>query len=319
MLYQNFYPKWESYYRSQLSVNCSSELNLYHTLPSNSPAHNAACIDTALCMMDRTVKNVESQTASTGVLLGLLASILSILGSSPVELGLLTTSRPLLSLLLALAAPVINPLRLFEYVDPKSMLEGLQKSLKVKPTQQRVSPWLVVTVQFALAIAAVVNVTMVSYDLYSKAFSVVLACRHRYHIFLWSLGVPAALWVAGFVALMSRSEFQLVGRSHVVATRWVRLLEWASRWPGNEVTLCREQGRRHFHWNQENGWFFWVSQALALGTVGHIFYGTAVLSGYQFIAPSDALGIVARYVASAWVSRLILRSELAGMAAKIDL
>ena len=268
--------------------------------------------------MENTVKNVESQTASTGVLLGLLPSILSILGSSPVELGLLSTSRPILSLLLALAAPVINPLRLFDYTDPKNMLAELKMGVKMT-THGTVTSLLVVILQVALALAAVANVTLVSYDLYNKAFSVVLACRYRYHIFLWNLVIPAALWVGGLLSLMSRSRFELASASQVVPPWTVRLREWMRRWPGNEASLCGEQNRRRFFWDRENKRYFWLSQALALGTVAHIFYGTAMLSGYQFVAPADALTIVARYVASAWVSRLILRSELAGLAGKTDL
>ncbi|KAF2625173.1 hypothetical protein BU25DRAFT_123988 [Macroventuria anomochaeta] len=187
-------------------------------------------------------------------------------------------------------------------------------------TRRREISVLIVGLQFVLAIAAVVNVTTVAFDLYSKAYSVVIACRYRYQIFLWNVLV-AALWLAGFLSLMSRSCFELVQGGHAVApqsgTSWsVRLRDWVKRWPGNEFSVCVQHEERRFYWNPENQWYFWFSQALTLGTVAHIFYGTAILSGYQFIAPSDALGVVARYVASAWVSRLILRSELAGLSAR---
>ena len=322
MLYRDFYPKWKHYYTTQSHGNCSAEFDLYQnqTLPTRQ--HNAACIDMALCLMQNSVKNIQSQTASTGVLLGLLPSILSILGSNPVELGLLSTRRPVLSLLLALAAPVVNPIRLFDYVNPKDMLTKLKQEVNKTKRKKMISA-LIVFCQFVLAIAAVANITMVAADLYSKAYSIIIACSGRYLIFLWNV-LAALLWLAGRRSLMSRSRFELIQGGTAGApqsgTSWPdRLYNRAKRWLGHEFSTCVQHEERGFYWNPENQWYFWYSQALALGTVGHILFGTAILSGYQFIAPVDALWIVVRYAASAWISRLILKSELAGLSAQTEI
>lgn len=322
MLYHDFYPKWKSYYDMLSEEDCSTNLTLYQSITSKDTRWSAACIDTALCLMDNSVKNVEAQTAVTGVLLGLLPSILSILGSSPVELALLSNSRPVLSLLLALAAPVVNPIRLFDYVSPRDILVNLKDGAQVAQKQKRTSAWIAV-IQFVLAAAAVLNVTLIALDLYHKAYSVVLGCNHRYQIFIWDYLV-AALWLGGLLALKSRSHFEpLHGRPAGGPTGGASLLSrlrtQMQLWMRSEFAICANHEDRRFVWGAENWAYFLFSQAVALGTVGHIFYGTAILSSYQFIAPIDALGLLARYVASAWISRLILRSELSGLAARTTL
>jgi hypothetical protein len=313
MLYQEFYPKWNSYWKRQLIPNCSKQLGLYQ---NSSTTSNAACIDTALCMIDNSVKNIETQTASTGVLLGLLPTILSILESSPVELGLLGTSRPVLSLLLTLAAPVVNPIRLFDCINPMDTLKNSEEGLKIT-SKRRGASTLIAASQLVLAIAAVVNVTTVAVDLYGKAWSVVLACKYRWMIFLWNYLV-AALWLGGYLSLLSRSRFEPVRGGPATATRsntscTVRILDWVKQWPRNELSICGRQEDQYFYWDRENKRYVFFSQVLTLGAVAHIFYGTAIFSGYQFIAPTDAVGIMARYIASAWISRLILTYELAGL------
>jgi len=55
---------------------------------------------------------------------------------------------------------------------------------------------------------------------------------------------------------------------------------------------------------------------LNFGIVVHIFLGTLTLSGLLFISATDAIGIVARFVASTVVSQLIFTYELSGIKKK---
>ena len=311
-MYEQFFPTWSPYYNAILQQNCSSELRLYQTTH-----HNSACIDTALCMMEKTVKNVESQTASTGVLLGLMPSVLSILGPSPVDMCLLSTRRPLLSLLLTLGAPVVSPIRLFDSIEPREILKTSSQSIS-RAEKNKLLAGIIAVLQHFLALAAVANITMVAFELHTKAYSVVVACSGRYNIYGWTFSAAALHWL-GLAAFKSRARFEPHGRPATLPPGkrlHLRLRATLERWAGNEFSRCNQHKLREFHWGPENKIYLYITQIMAAGVVAQIIYGTAILSGYQFVAPMDAFILVSRYAVSTWVCRAILTSELSGLAAQ---
>jgi hypothetical protein len=156
-------------------------------------------------MMSHTVKNVESQTASTAVLLGLMPSVLSILGSSPVEMSLLSTRRPVLSLLLVMGAPVFNPIRLFDYINPQAILRGSSESVDTD-VKHKVPPWVIAVLHHLLAFGAAANIARVAYELHTRAYSVVAACRGSFQIYIWTFSV-IILHGLGLAAFSTRSRY----------------------------------------------------------------------------------------------------------------
>lgn len=318
-LFQDLYPKWDSYWRDILAdVNkCNSTLKWYWNSSTNLTAFNIAYAETAFCMIGKTEKNIETQTASTGVLLGLLPTILSIMGSNPVELPLLSTHRPLLCFLLVVSVPVVNPVRPFDFVSPGDILKNMMDQ-GIPPQSGGTSSGgsiIIVALQYLIAIGNVLNVIWMTVDLYGRSWSVVLACTYRYLVFFWSFLV-IALWLGGILTLFTRAEF---GPLHLYGTP--QMTPWPDRfvnalrsWPKKDISVCEEHEEQYFSWSKENGWFLATSQILTAETVAHIFFGHAIFSSFQFIAPIDSAIIVTRYLASACVSRLLLRFELVGLA-----
>jgi hypothetical protein len=109
--------------------------------------------------------------ASAAVFLGLKPTILAVAGSTLAETTLLSARRPLLAFLLAMGSPSVPPLRAFHHEDVPKMLErrkgglGLRKSSVNDSTTMKA---IIITTEFALALAAIVNVVLVSYELGMK-------------------------------------------------------------------------------------------------------------------------------------------------------
>lgn len=315
-LYRNFFPKWRGYWEHILPQYCSKQLRLYQTQPVGSTAHVFNCIETAHCMMKHYPTEVESQTASTAVLLGMIPSVLSILGSSPVELSLLSTRRPMLSLLLVLGAPVVNPIRLFDYINPEAILKSSSESANTEG-KNRIPPRIVALLQHLFAFGAAANIAIIAFELNTKAYSVIAACRGSFMIYAWTFSV-IILYGLGLVAFGSRSRYEsshdeIPPTSQSGKQLHLRLRAALGHWADHEFSTCSQHERRIFHWRKENNTYLFTTQALAVGTISHIFYGSALLAGYQFVAPIDALSLIGRWATSAWISRLILKLELSGM------
>lgn len=328
-MYEQFFPKWSDYYNDILQQNCSSELRQYQTTH-----HNTACVDTALCMMENSVKNVESQTASTGVLLGLMPTLLLILGSSPVDISLLSTRRPLLSLLLTLGAPVVNPIGLFDLTEPWEILRTSPRSTNTAGNTNTAGSTntagknkqlarIIVVLQYVFALAAVVNIIILAFELYTKAYSVVTSCRWRSHIFGWTFA-PAALHSMGLLVFKLRARFTpppgLPSTPPPGKPLHLQLRATLERWADNEFSRCKQHEKREFHWDSENHKYLcWcITQTIAVGVVAQIIYGTAILSGYQFVQPLNASLLILRYFLSTWVCRVILISELSGLVTQTE-
>ncbi|KAK0736677.1 hypothetical protein B0T21DRAFT_367345 [Apiosordaria backusii] len=60
----------------------------------------------------------------------------------------------------------------------------------------------------------------------------------------------------------------------------------------------------------------WVT---SIATVSHIIYGTLIFSSILFVSTSDAIQIVARFVTSTVICRVILVFEIAGMQQSIEI
>jgi len=85
------------------------------------------------------------------------------------------------------------------------------------------------------------------------------------------------------------------------------------RWLRREFVSCLWQEKAEFVWGPQSVTYVLLSLSQALLCVGHILYGTAIFSSQLFIMPTDAVIIVARYVASALVCRAVLVFEITGM------
>lgn len=67
----------------------------------------------------------------------------------------------------------------------------------------------------------------------------------------------------------------------------------------------------------ESTLFIFLTWVTSITTVSHIIYGTLIFSSILFISTSDAVQIVARFVASTVVCRVILVFEITGMQQRV--
>lgn len=93
------------------------------------------------------------------------------MGNSITEISLLLSRRPLLSYLLAFAAPIIRPFPPFCYPNPLDTL-AVQRDRAPYPHFGRPVQAAVSTAQYLIVAAAVANVTLVAYDLSTKSIFV---------------------------------------------------------------------------------------------------------------------------------------------------
>ncbi|MCJ1266985.1 hypothetical protein MMC22_006870 [Lobaria immixta] len=77
------------------------------------------------CILDNTNEKRNTTMGSASVALALTPPLLAGLGQSLAEISLLSSQRPVLSVLLALGAPAMFPNRIFEYTHPPDALSYL--------------------------------------------------------------------------------------------------------------------------------------------------------------------------------------------------
>jgi len=127
-LFEEFYPRDEEELTAIMANNCSSTFHQYLNTPYTSifgPVH--ACSQVISCLLSNSSEATKANMASANVLLGLIPTILALLGSTTPELSLLSSRRPFLAFLLSIGSPVVNPVRAFMYHDPVVALQKGQQ------------------------------------------------------------------------------------------------------------------------------------------------------------------------------------------------
>ncbi|RDW93828.1 uncharacterized protein DSM5745_01150 [Aspergillus mulundensis] len=114
------------------------------------------------CILEQTSEAIKGDISGAVIALGLMPSILTLLGSNTAELALLARRRPFLALLLACGSPSVSPLRTFVYPSPVEDLKGRKGRLApiyFSPVQAAC----VSIVQYALVAGAVANVYLAAF------------------------------------------------------------------------------------------------------------------------------------------------------------
>lgn len=116
---------------SSCASSCASQYANY-----TSTSTEDACVKVISCILDKTPEAVKVNMASAGLLLGLLPALLGFLGSSTIETSCLAARRPVLSLLLSLGSPAVNPIRIYDYRDIVRKIINLNETVSL-PTIPR--------------------------------------------------------------------------------------------------------------------------------------------------------------------------------------
>ncbi|KAI0411495.1 hypothetical protein F5X98DRAFT_357095 [Xylaria grammica] len=308
---ETFFPAWDYYLHD---TDCTSSRKA--DLDAGEPG---AYYDAIECLLKAFPEYRKSEIAASSVALGLLPTILSLLGPSITDQAVLSMRRPLLAFLLAAGSPAVNPQLRDEYT---ALIERkLSSGANITRTGPRRSVWskrviLVSLVEHAAALGAMLNIAILAYQL--SIFAVTsFAVRWGYLPALWA-GLTLLIHGASFLALRVKVHKRYPEREGPAGRR--RRNDSLSSFSDScvaEVTPCKHQQSMTLQWCGEDELRYKLGSVvvwmLNFGIVVHIFLGTLTLSGLLFISAADAISIVARFVASTVVSQLIFTYELSGI------
>ncbi|KAI0470726.1 hypothetical protein GGR56DRAFT_143073 [Xylariaceae sp. FL0804] len=395
--FQEFYPQYGDKYKIFLETNCSQqfadylagqpkEVGLTYYNWVRGAGHTSILIEPVVnCLLEQASEYIKAASASAQVLLGFTPTLLSSLGSTTDELGLLAVvgGRPLLSLVLSLGSPSVFLARAFEFRDPAEILRPRPGRYQLPTSSWAPAPaatsggrhycyygWAIAAVQYALALAAAANVVALSLQLGVRCVSSFWS-DSVYAPLTWGLlSVPINVLGTAVVRLrMERiSSSSSSGTGTITSTststststkdlssnttttttsnssplplekenkkKTERLIDSLLRGGGTAAAAARhalgaccaaaESGPCIAQADElrvrtcDEGPCY-VALSWLLGTLSSVdfLFGTLLLSSLEFIGTADALGVIARYMASALVCRAVLMFEIVGMRARL--
>ena len=248
--------------------------------------------------------------ASASVLLGLTPGLLASLGPSVAETALLSTQKPVLSILISMACPAIFPSRVLEYTDARELLHlepfPLLSQIHVRYRILGVG-WQLV--QYVALSTAIFNVIYTSWQLGTRTV-VSFQCTNYYLPLVWtclSIGIhitaSAAFWRLNRFALWRKLR-QSQRNYQVLPEGWP-----ASPNDGSLGSNTKNDKDLEHHVRPTPQSMIFHHLAACLGFV-HLTFGICVFSSILFIDTTDAVVVILRYIVSTLTARSILIFEL---------
>ena len=161
------------------------------------------CKDQMNCILGNVSEAEKASLATSGVVLGLLPTLLAVLSPSIAELALLSSQRPLLAFFLSFGALGVLQTRIFEYEDPAELLDPPEGSRKNVRAQLVLGPWtdgmskLVAFAEFLLALACCVNTGALAIQLSYRSI-ISWGCTRTWPTIVW---VFVPIVIHGFAAV----------------------------------------------------------------------------------------------------------------------
>lgn len=305
--FQKWYPEFGKIFDKILHENCSVEYERYLTLERHSaPVHwftggtseNRLIQPVILCIMNSSSEVIRANMASAAVVLGLTPMILATVGNSVEETSVLcvVAKRPLLALCLAAGSPAVSPFRSFEYFEPWNLLRD--RAYRLRPIKFRPGgEFAIVALEYILAAAVIANTITLCNQL-GLQVSCVFAPDLTYLPLLWSI-LGISIHCSGALALLVRT----VSVRDVNHKSVFRLLKQQFQPMDNQITA-------DISFRKESYIFVFISWFTSLLNVCYVIYGTLTFSSMLFISVRDSMTVIARYMASALMCRVILMYKL---------
>ena len=83
------------------------------------------------CLLEYGTSELQKTTiASAQVTLGLIPSLITVVGNSIPEISLLASQRPMMTLLVTIGAPGMYPCKMTQYINPYGVLDGAASKMK---------------------------------------------------------------------------------------------------------------------------------------------------------------------------------------------
>ncbi|KAI1852619.1 hypothetical protein JX266_002160 [Neoarthrinium moseri] len=328
------FQSWFPFYAEELdaaSVQCKPELEAYWSDGKNATipyAPGTLCINAQSCLLDALPEYSIANMGSSTVLLGLAPAILGLVGPTLPDTSVLMIQRPILSSLVLLGAPAMNPITLFSNTNvedvlllkPSAIMVALQRSILSWRTGQngvkvRISTWktaIISAAQYLLALAAVAN-TIHNTVMLDLGTSVSWRCSSFGLPLLWNtLSVPIS-WLAAIGLWYRVGSFN--GRKGSDAQLRTNSRAFIRRFITSEHVPCLFQPQPA--WNQQNVPPTVVSDLTYLAACLLLLviygFGTLVFSSLLFVAVNDSAIVLLRYAISACCCRFLLWFELESM------
>ena len=119
---QHWFRSYDSSWFAAAEQQCLNEIHGYQNdIQIDYPG--SLCSAALTCLIDNSSESVKMTLASSQVLLGMIPAILSYMGSELLELGVLSTHRPPLVLLMSIGAPALQNLQVFSSLDVASITD----------------------------------------------------------------------------------------------------------------------------------------------------------------------------------------------------
>jgi hypothetical protein len=339
--FSDWYSDYGAVFHNTSTQTCNETLTEYMADYRNSPS--PTCDLHLDCVLGASSESLKAKMASAAIFLGILPSMLSMLGPSMTQLAILSARRPLLSLLISLGAGGFYLDRLFRLETPAEILYLAQGERLIPHINSSRVGILVGLLEYVLAAAAVLNTVNLAVRIGDRTI-MSFACN------LWFLPL---IWVLSllFIFLLVAGPFQFSElakhvrrctgskppKHHAIDTspEGDGVMHWVPLHDRTELSPPRER-----HVRQNNAAKFvlrevtsglthpslviheipefesWVAVLFNVGcflVAFHIILGTCWFSSIIFLAPRDAIKIIMRFFGSAIVCRLIIMIELASM------
>ncbi|KAF2868120.1 hypothetical protein BDV95DRAFT_670625 [Massariosphaeria phaeospora] len=309
-LFDHFFPREAATYHRIVRDHCSAQYAAY----KNEPISRQSCQGVLECILDHTSETHKAQLGTTSLILGLTPTILSWTGNGVFEMSLLSSQRPVLSVLLSVGAPVFSPTSLFPQWRPAEILAGRPLAFKTPQAVKR-HPFVLAVAQYVFAVGAIANLTHVAYIMSYMSVTLSSGCQNRYFVFLW-IYVAVSAHICGWFAVHTRASWARSER-HMSVDDGKRpersFLATLRRLAAIEISPCFAREPHVLKWKVETGLGLFLVNLTTVVVLGHVVWGTIILGSTTLVEPVDAVMLIGRFVASTVVCKAILMFELAGM------
>ncbi|KAM7218611.1 hypothetical protein V8F06_005930 [Rhypophila decipiens] len=174
--FQQWYPQYAHIFSDIRQLYCEDEYAAYLTGVKNHSnidhiggggIYSVVTQPVINCILNHTSDYVKNGMTSAQVLLGVMPTVLAILGASTEEMSMLSNiaRRPLLALLLSAGSPSVYFSRAFEYHDPAEILSDHPARLPQWRPRRWFSIGGIAALEYTVAIIAVGNIVVMNWEL----------------------------------------------------------------------------------------------------------------------------------------------------------
>jgi hypothetical protein len=316
--FRSFFPRFAAGFNAIIDNDCSAEYEAYRngsTVPLNATMNiwdpDKKAWPVIHCMLEATPEIIKADMASAQVLLGLMPTILAVLGSSLQETAMLFVlgKRPLLALCLSVGSPAVYFDRTFHY---RQQIESLERAKDWAPSLNAFlkGNFGITLIEYVLALAAIANIGYLSYELTDKV-SFSFAQNTGYLPVIWAF-VGAVIHLLGALALWLRTSVTQAGGGGSEAP-YSSIFENIRA----QFTPLQSEGPICIELRPPNIGYLILSWFTTILAACHVLFGTLLFSAILFVSVGDAVVLIFRYMASIVACKVVINYELAVLRATI--